>query len=310
MPPVVVETKGLTKIYQDHVVVNQISFEIFEGECFGLLGPNGAGKSSTLKMMYGQTGISSGEAFILGLNVKTHPKEVKFRIGIIPQDNGLEEDFSVLDNLLIFSDYFQIPFNNAIIKSKKLLRLMHLEEQQNTMVRHLSGGMKRRLTIARSLIHKPDLLILDEPTTGLDPQSRFFLWNFLKDMKKESKTLILTTHYMEEAEFLCDRVAIMDKGRILSIGTPQELIASHTGNQVVEIQLKSEEIPYYEKRLQLQKFDFSTLDSGLVIYLHENQTPQELFKTVHSDSLTIRKPCLNDVFLKMSGHSIRDQEQS
>lgn len=308
MPAVVVESKGLTKTYNDHTVVNQISFEIFEGECFGLLGPNGAGKSSTLKMLYGQTGISSGEAFILGLNVKTHPKEVKFRIGIIPQHNGLEEDFSVLDNLLIFSEYFQIPFKDALLKSKKLLRLMHLEEHQNHPVRQLSGGMKRRLTIARSLIHHPELLILDEPTTGLDPQSRFFLWNFLKDMKKESKTLILTTHYMEEAEYLCDRVAILDKGKILSIGTPQELVASHTGHQVVEIQLKPEEISYYEKRLQLQKYDFSTLSTGLVIYLHQNQTAQELFKTVQSDSLTIRKPCLNDVFLKMSGHSLRDQE--
>lgn len=308
MPNVIVESKGLTKTYQDHTVVNQISFEIFEGECFGLLGPNGAGKSSTLKMLYGQTGITKGEAFILGLNVKTHPKEVKFRIGIIPQDNGLEEDFSVLDNLLIFAEYFQISLKDAILKSKKLLRLMHLEEHQNTAVRLLSGGMKRRLTIARSLIHQPELLILDEPTTGLDPQSRYFLWNFLKEMKRESKTLILTTHYMEEAEFLCDRVAIMDQGKILSIGTPQELIAAQTGHQVVEIQLKPEEIAYYEKRLQLQKYDFSTLNSGLVVYLHDTQTSQELFKIVHSDSLTIRKPCLNDVFLKMSGHSLRDKE--
>lgn len=308
MATVVVEAKGLTKTYQDHTVVNQISFEIFEGECFGLLGPNGAGKSSTLKMMYGQTGISNGEAFILGLNVKSHPKEVKFRIGIIPQDNGLEEDFSVLDNLLTFAEYFQIPFNESMLRSKKLLRLMHLEENQDQLVRNLSGGMKRRLTIARSLIHQPDLLILDEPTTGLDPQSRYFLWNFLKSMRKEHKTLILTTHYMEEAESLCDRVAIMDKGKILAIGTPQELIAAHTGHQVVEIQLKPEEISYYEKRLNIQSYDYTSIDTGLVVYLHGQQTPQDLFKIVESESFTIRKPCLNDVFLKMAGHTLRNLE--
>ncbi len=306
MPTVVVEAKGLTKNYNDKTIVNQISFEIYEGECFGLLGPNGAGKSTTMRMIYGQSQITQGEIFILGLNVKKHYSEIRNRIGIIPQENGLEDDFTVIDNLLTFASYFQIPFVEALARSKKLLRLVQLEEQINTPAKHLSGGMKRRLAIARSLIHKPDLLILDEPTTGLDPQSRYFLWNFLKDIKKEKKTFILTTHYMEEAEQLCDRVAIMDKGKILTIGTPSQLIATHAGTQVVEIVLKPDEIRYYEQRLKINNFDFNTVSNGVVAYLHGTQTTEDLFKVVHSDSLTIRKPCLNDVFLKISGHSIRE----
>lgn len=302
----VLEAKGLTKQYHEKMVVDHLSFEVYQGECFGLLGPNGAGKSSTLKMMYGLSKISQGDVFLLGLNVKTHLREIKFRIGVVPQEDGLENDFTVLDNLLIFSSYYQIPQREALARVKKLLRSMRLEEFQNTKVEILSGGIKRRLAIARSMLHNPDFIFLDEPTTGLDPQSRYFAWDQIRDLKKAGKTFILTTHYMEEAENLCDRVAIIDKGKILTLGKPIELIAQHAGHQVVEVQLNPEEIPYYEKRLELQGYDFISLESRLTIYLHDNQSSQELLKVIQGDSYSIRKASLNDVFLKISGHSLRD----
>jgi lipooligosaccharide transport system ATP-binding protein len=306
MSVVVLEAKGLTKQYHEKMVVDHLSFEIYQGECFGLLGPNGAGKSSTLRMMYGLSHISQGDVYLLGLNVKTHFREVKSRIGVVPQEDGLENDFTVLDNLLIFSSYYQIPYKEALLRVKKLVRSMHLEEYQNCKVENLSGGLKRRLAIARSMLHNPDFIILDEPTTGLDPQSRYFVWDQIRDFKKNGKTFILTTHYMDEAENLCDRVAIIDNGKILCLGKPTELVASYAGHQVVEVQLNPEEISYYEKRLEVQRYDFVATESRLTIYLHGNQSSQELLKNILGDSYSIRKPSLNDVFLKISGHALRD----
>jgi lipooligosaccharide transport system ATP-binding protein len=306
MSVVVLEAKGLTKQYHEKLVVDHLSFEIYQGECFGLLGPNGAGKTSTLKMMYGLCQITHGDVYLLGLNVKTHFREVKSRIGVVPQEDWLENDFTVLDNLLVFSSYYQIPRREALTKIKKLLRSMRLEEYQGVKVEELSGGLKRRLVIARSLLHNPEFIILDEPTTGLDPQSRYFVWDQIRDLKKAGKTFVLTTHYMDEAETLCDRVAIIDNGKILIIGNPSDLIAQHVGHQVVEVELNPEEIFYYEKKLKFQGYDFVGLESRLTVYLHENQTSQELLKNILGDSYSIRKPSLNDVFLKISGHNLRN----
>lgn len=303
---VVLEAKGLTKQYHEKMVVDHLSFEIFQGECFGLLGPNGAGKSSTLKMMYGLSHISQGDVFLLGLNVKTHFREVKSRIGVVPQEDGLESDFTVLDNLLIFASYYQISHQEAMARVKRLIRSMHLEDYQNIKVENLSGGLKRRLAVARSLIHNPDFIVLDEPTTGLDPQSRIFVWDQIRDLKKKGKTFLLTTHYMEEAEALCDRVAIIDKGKILALDQPSDLILKHAGHQVVEVQLNREEISYYEKKLVTQGYDFVALESRIIIYLHDYQNTPDLLKSVLGDSYSIRKPSLNDVFLKISGHTLRD----
>jgi lipooligosaccharide transport system ATP-binding protein len=301
---VVLEAKGLTKQYHDKVVVDHLSFEIYQGECFGLLGPNGSGKSSTLKMMYGLSHISQGDVFLLGLNVKTHFREVKLRIGVVPQDDGLENDFTVLDNLLIFASYYQISRHEALARVTRLIRSMHLEEYQNVKVENLSGGLKRRLAVARSLIHNPDFIVLDEPTTGLDPQSRIFVWDQIRELKKKAKTFLLTTHYMEEAEALCDRVAIIDKGKILALDNPLNLIAQHAGHQVVEVELNPEEISYYEKKLTMLGYDFVALEIRIIIYLHESQSTPDLLKNILGDSYSIRKPSLNDVFLKISGHTL------
>lgn len=306
MQQVTIEAKGLTKKYGESKVVDNIHFEVYQGECFGLLGPNGAGKSSTLRMMYGLSPIQEGELFVLGMNMKSQSREVKARIGIVPQDDGLETEFSVLDNLLVYASYFQIGFEKALERARHLLRLVKLDDVWQNSVETLSGGMKRRLAIARSLINSPDLLFLDEPTTGLDPQARLFIWDILRKFKAEEKSIILTTHYMEEAEQLCDRIAIMDKGKILAMDTPAQLIKTFAGSQVVEIGLKAEDVPYYARKLQAQKYDTLPLTNSILLFLPHVHPTEELLKIVPSQQITVRPSTLNDVFLRLAGHELKD----
>ncbi|MEY4615361.1 MAG: hypothetical protein RJB66_321 [Pseudomonadota bacterium] len=306
MANISIEAKGLTKKFGDKMAVNGINFEVSRGECFGVLGPNGAGKSTTMRMMYGLTRIHHGELFVLGLNMKSQSREVKAKIGVVPQEDGLDVDFSVLDNLLVYSSYHAIPPEEAKERAQTLLRLVKLDDVAHSPVEHLSGGMKRRLTIARSLINNPDILFLDEPTTGLDPQARLFIWDILKRFKLEGKTIVLTTHYMEEAEQLCDRIAIMDKGTILTMGTPKALIEANVGLQVLEIGLKNEDIPYFSRKLTQENTDFIALENKIVIFLHEQNRPEKLLSTVPSQDIVIRPASLNDVFLRFAGHALKD----
>lgn len=306
MQSVTIEAKGLTKKYGETKVVDGIHFEVQQGECFGLLGPNGAGKSSTMRMMYGLNPIQEGELFVLGMNMKTHSREVKTRIGVVPQEDGLDTEFSVLDNLLVYASYFQIGFEMALERSRHLLRLLKLDDSWQNPVETLSGGMKRRLTIARSLINNPELLFLDEPTTGLDPQARLFIWDILRKFKAEDKTVILTTHYMEEAEQLCDRIAIMDKGKILAMGQPSQLIKEFVGSQVVEIGMRPEDIPYYSRKLQMEKYDFMVLPNRILLFLKQAQPTENILSIVPSPEIAIRPSSLNDVFLRLAGHDLRD----
>lgn len=302
----VIEAKSLVKSYGTYTAVNSMSFEVHPGEAFALLGPNGAGKSSLMRMMYCLSQATQGELFILGLNVRNHAKEIKSRIGVVPQDDGLDADFSVLDNLLLYARYFQIPEAVAKPRAHELLRMLRLHEYEESKVDTLSGGLRRRLTLARALLNQPELLFLDEPTTGLDPQARLFIWDYLGRMKKEGKTIVMTTHYMEEAEILCDRVAILDKGKILGIDSPAALIRAHAGQQVIEFGVKSEDINYYTKRLQLAAIDYQVIENRILTFLRDPMTSQDVMKIISSDNILIRKPCLNDVFLKLSGHQLRD----
>lgn len=306
MQPITIEAKGLIKKYGEKVAVGGLNFEVPRGECFGLLGPNGAGKSSTMRMMYGLSSIQQGELFVLGMNMKTHSKDVKARIGVVPQQDGLDTEFSVLDNLLIYASYYQIDFNEALDRSKNLLRQMKLDDHWQAPVEQLSGGMKRRLTLARSLINQPDVLFLDEPTTGLDPQARLFIWDLLRKFKADDKTIVLTTHYMEEAEQLCDRIAIMDQGKILTMGSPAELIQLHAGHQVLEIGLKPEDIPYYSRKLTQERFEFLALENKLMLFLREKNSTDRILNLIPSQELTLRPASLNDVFLRLSGHELKD----
>lgn len=306
MTAITVEAKGLTKKYGEKAVVNGINFEVYRGECFGILGPNGAGKSSTMKMMYGLSSVSQGELYVLGMNLKSHSKEVKARIGVVPQEDGLDVDFSVLDNLLVYASYYQISFNESLERSKHLLRLMKLDESWQSPVEHLSGGMKRRLVIARSMINQPDVLFLDEPTTGLDPQARIFIWDTLRKFKAEEKSIIITTHYMEEAEQLCDRIAIMDRGNILALGTPGELIKKYAGLQVLEIGLKPEDIPYYSRKLTQDQYEFLPLETKIMLFLREINKAEKILQIIPSQEIIFRPASLNDVFLRLAGYDLKD----
>ncbi len=226
----IVSASGLVKEYNSFRAVNGIDFNIMRGECFGFLGPNGAGKTSVMRMIYCLMPPTSGRLHVFGMDVRTHPAEIKARIGVMPQENNLDPDLSVLENLIVYARYFGIRKREAIKRAEKLLHLVGLHDRINTDVERLSGGMKRRLVLARALLNEPELLILDEPTTGLDPLSRRQVWDMVKAEQKKGRTLILTTHYMEEAQRLCNRVAIMDSGNIVATGSPEELMERFGGN--------------------------------------------------------------------------------
>lgn len=226
----IIEARALSKKYGELTAVNNIDFSISTGECFGFLGPNGAGKTTVMGIVYCFMPPSSGEVRVFGLNVKEHPSEIKSRLGVMPQDNNLDPDLSVFENLIVYARYFDILKKEASPRAWELLDFTELREKSGVNIKDLSGGMKRRLLLARALINSPELLILDEPTTGLDPHSRHAVWDQLNLLKSKGMTLMLTTHYMEEAEKLCDRVAIMDSGKIITIDTPAHLMSTHSGN--------------------------------------------------------------------------------
>ncbi|MFZ4403067.1 MAG: ABC transporter ATP-binding protein [Pseudobdellovibrionaceae bacterium] len=304
---IVIEAKNLTKKYENKLAVDQINLSIQKGECFGLLGPNGAGKSSTMKMMYCSALVTSGELYILGLNAKQNYKEIKSRIGVVPQDDGLDLDFSVLENLLIYSSYFNIDKSEAQIHAIELLKMMKLEEYQDHSVESLSGGMKRRLAIARGLVNKPELIFLDEPTTGLDPQARLWTWDFFNKLKQDKSTIVLTTHYMEEAEAICDRVAIIDGGKILAIGTPQSLITEYIGKEVVEFETSPADLNYYLGRLKENKYRYQVIQNTVSVLVQADQDSRHVVNLIPAQKISIRKSTLNDVFLSLSGHKLRDE---
>jgi lipooligosaccharide transport system ATP-binding protein len=233
----IVTAKDLTKCYKELCAVDKINFDIIEGECFGFLGPNGAGKTTVMSIIYCFMPPTSGEVRVFDMDVNEHPGEIKARLGIMPQDNNLDPDLTVFENLIVYARYFDIPKKDSSPRAWDLLDFVELRGKANVKISDLSGGMKRRLLLARALINGPELLILDEPTTGMDPHSRHSVWDQLNHLKSKGITLILSTHYMEEAEKLCNRAAIMDSGKIVTIDTPSELMSVHGGN-LEEVYLK------------------------------------------------------------------------
>lgn len=234
----IVIARGLTKYYNSLKAVDNIDFEITEGECFGFLGPNGAGKTTAMSIISCFMPPTSGSVSVFGMDVDKSPSEIKFRIGVMPQEDNLDVELSVFENLIVYARYFDILRMEASRIAWELLEFVELKEKADVNIRNLSGGMKRKLILARSLLNNPELLILDEPTTGLDPHSRHSVWEKLNYLKSKKTTLILTTHYMEEAERLCDRVAIMNSGKIVTIDTPSRLMSLHNGSNLEEVYLK------------------------------------------------------------------------
>ncbi len=303
----IVEAKGIVKKYGEKSVVDGVDFEVSQGEIFGLLGPNGAGKSSIMKMMYGSSAITAGELFVIGLNAKKNFREIKSRVGVIPQEDGLDEEFTVFENLMLYAGYQLIDKNVARPRAEDLLRLMHLEDHRDKFIPELSGGLRRRLTIARGMINNPEVLFLDEPTAGLDPDIRLWVWEFLEKIRAEMGTVVLTTHYMEEAERLCDRVAILENGKILALGAPAQLILSKIGAEVVELKVEQKDLGYYLERLKENNFRYQVVGSSINVHLDEGQKNQDILSLVFSRQVTIRRPNLNDVFLRLAGHNLRGE---
>lgn len=306
MKNTVVEVKGLVKHYGDRVVVNGLSLEIYQGECFGVLGPNGAGKSTTMKMLYGSTRIDGGEAYLLGLNARSSMREIKSRIGVIPQEDGLDTEFTVKENLLLYAGYHGVDPQIAEHRTDDLLKLLRLEEYSAKTIGTLSGGLRRRVAIARGMINHPELLFLDEPTAGLDPQARIWIWGFLRKIKADMGTVVMTTHYMEEAEHICDRIAIMDQGKVLVIGEPKKLIKEQIGREVIEFEVTLEDMNYYLGRLNSSGYRYQVIRNQVNVHLRETDHAQSVMELLNGVNLTLRQPSLNDVFLKLAGHDLRD----
>ena len=300
----VIEAHDVTKVFNGFTAVNNVSFNLIAGECLGLLGPNGAGKTSTIRMTYAFTPMTSGELSVFGLDIRTRWREIKGRIGVCQQENSLDPDLTVQQNLEVFGRYFNIPKKAAKEKAQKLLEFIAMDHRKRAPVSELSGGMMRRLVLARALINDPELLILDEPTTGLDPQSRHQVWDKLEELRSEGLSILLTTHYMEEASRLCERLIIMDHGEILVQGKPSELIREHTGRNVVEIAKPTDELREFIRSKDLSHDD---LGHRILIYGEEND---QLFDIIRerfcADNCSLRMSTLEDVFLRLTGRQLRE----
>lgn len=299
------EVRNLGKQYNGLTAVADISFSVQAGECFGLLGPNGAGKTSAIRMIYGFAPPSSGSLRLFGLDIATDWRQIRGRVGVCQQDNTLDPDLTVLQNLLIFAGYFGIPATQAKERAEELLHFFALEKKREAKVGELSGGLARRLTLARALINDPELIILDEPTTGLDPQSRHLLWDRLHALRSRGKTFILTTHYMEEATQLCDRLLIMDHGRILVEGTPARLIEHHVGRSLIEITGTRQEA--LQRFLKEKGVAFDVMAERLIIYSNgDTEIEQAIHEGFCSRQCTFRSATLEDVFLRLTGRELRE----
>ncbi len=299
-----IEARNLVKTYNGAAAVDDISFRVSAGECFGLLGPNGAGKTTTIRMLYGFSPISRGRLTLFGQDINTHWRDIKARVGVCQQDNTLDPDLTVEQNLLIYAGYFSIPAAKARARSAELLNFFALAHRKEAKVMELSGGMARRLILARALVNRPELLILDEPTTGLDPQSRHQVWEKIAALKKRGLTVLLTTHYMEEAASLCDRLMIIDHGKILVEGRPDDLITQHAGRQVIEIEGADAALRTY---LTDQGVQVDDLGERLIVYTPEES---ELHRVIReqfcSERCTFRNGTLEDVFLRLTGRELRE----
>jgi lipooligosaccharide transport system ATP-binding protein len=309
VPAPLVEANALTKQFGTFVAVAGIDFEIAPGEAFGFLGPNGAGKTSTMRMIGCVSPVTSGRLRVLGLDPARDGPTIRGRLGVVPQEDSLDLELTVLENLIIYGRYFDLPRDVLRERSDELLRFVQLSDRTSSRVDPLSGGMKRRLTIARGLINQPELLLLDEPTTGLDPQARHLVWERLYRLKQRGVTLVLTTHYMDEAEQLCDRLVIMDRGRIVTEGSPRSLIGRHATREVVELRFDTEEeqqkaVP----RLSAIGERIEPLADRVLVYAHDGEAAMGAIASedVHPASTLVRRASLEDVFLILTGRSLEE----
>ena len=302
-----IEARGLTKRFGSFVAVDGIDFDVAAGEAFGFLGPNGAGKSSTMRMIGGVSPVSGGSLRVLGMDPAFDGPRIRARLGVVPQEDSLDTELTVDDNLYIYGRYFDLP--KAVVRARieELLEFVQLTERRHDRVDPLSGGMKRRLVIARALINEPDLLLLDEPTTGLDPQARHLVWERLYRLKQRGVTLVLTTHYMDEAEQLCDRLVVMDQARIVAEGSPRELIAKYSTREVVELRFPVGVEPPLGALGRLAD-RVEPLPDRVLLYVDDGD---DAASRVHAtgldpESVLVRRSSLEDVFLHLTGRQLVD----
>jgi lipooligosaccharide transport system ATP-binding protein len=301
----VVLARGLTKRFGEFVAVRGVDFDVRKRECFGFLGPNGAGKTTTMKMISCTWPPSGGQLSVLGLPVG-RGRDIKRRMGVVPQENNLDEEVSVIDNLLIYARYFDIPRKIARPAAEELLSFVALTDKKDWRIDRLSGGMKRRLLIARSLINEPEVLILDEPTTGLDPQARHLVWEKLRSLKRQGVTLMLTTHYMDEAAQLCDRLVIMDEGRILVHGAPRDLVAREISPQVIEVFEPSDEAAPALRGLEDHADRVERLADRWLLYTGDGDALLAKVRGIVPDpgAVWLRGATLEDLFLQLTGRGL------
>jgi lipooligosaccharide transport system ATP-binding protein len=305
MSEVFIRAGHLFKSYDDVLAVDNVDFEVFKGECCGFLGPNGAGKTTTIKMIHCVLPLTSGSLTVAGMSVSDKPREIKKMIGVAPQEENLDPDFTVITNLLVYARYFDLPKKEALARAENLLKFVQLEEKRNVIIDQLSTGMKRRLVLARALINEPRILLLDEPTTGLDPQARHLIWDKVRGLKKQGVTIILTTHYMDEAAALCDRTLIMDHGKIIEEGKPTDLVKKHAGEDVLEVDYDPEVMRMLKEKFPEARLE--TVSDRIRVFTDQPHGVFEAFlKDFPSRGATIRNANLEDVFLKLTGRELRE----
>lgn len=291
------------KKFGEFIAVDKVSFTVEEGEMFGFLGPNGAGKTTTMKMIQCISPKTNGSLEVMGMDVSTQQREIKRLLGVVPQENNLDPDFTVYENLIVYSRYFDIPRAEAMRRIDELLDFVQLSERKDTPIVQLSGGMKRRLILARALINSPRLLVLDEPTVGLDPQARHLIWDKLKRLRSQGNTVVLTTHYLEEAAYLCDRLVIMDHGKILVEGKPADLVRKYIGADIVE----AENVPEAEVCLRRLDANYEVLGDTIQVYTDNTQRiTGALLEECRLGQVTARRATLEDVFLRLTGRKLRE----
>ena len=304
--PSLIHARGLTKRFGDLLAVDGVDFDVAPGEAFGFLGPNGAGKTSTMRMIACVSPPTDGTLRVFGMEPATQGAEIRARLGVVPQADTLDVQLSVRENLLIYGRYFDLPYAKARQRAVELLEFVQLAERADDEVEPLSGGMKRRLTIARALINEPSLLLLDEPTTGLDPQARHLVWDRLYRLKQRGVTLVLTTHYMDEAEQLCDRLVVMDKAKIVAEGSPRELIEQHATKEVLELRFPVGVQETLDGQLDGLADRIEQLPDRMLLYTADGDAT---VVAVHERGLTpesvlVRRSTLEDVFLRLTGRTL------
>jgi len=306
-PTPIIEARGLRKRYGASEVVCGVDFSVGPSECFGLLGPNGAGKTTTIRMITCFSPPSAGDLTVFGLPVTQH-RAIKARLGLAPQEENLDPDLSVEMNLIIYASYFGIPRAEARTRVRELLAFAALSEKAGSRIATLSGGMKRRLILARALINRPQLLVLDEPTTGLDPQARHLVWERLRDLKRRGVAMLLTTHYMEEAAQLCDRLIVMDHGHIVSEGAPDALVERHVGRDVLEVATDGDPVRRAQIEARVRPFGgrVEPVGRGVVIYARNGADMPRMLGALSGEEVVHRRGTLEDVFLTLTGRELRE----